>query len=261
MDQSLIKIILEMEDAIDILLLLRHSPQEMDALSECLAVDSQALLPQLQVLEGKYLICACDGGYELTAIGKLVVEQMVPLLDKLEIVIQNGSYFNNHKLDFIPGHLLSRLEELGPGKVIHPPPVEIYEPNKKFIDQIKDSSFLLLITSSLFSESAKMLAELNDNGVDVSVIFSAKLYDHILQHKPRDLERLAGSLQSKFYRYPHEIGVVSSAQNGHCLKFRMLSCENEYNYKQIIFSDQSAIKWGKDLFEHYRQQSTPVDKI
>ncbi|OPY18995.1 MAG: hypothetical protein A4E24_01750 [Methanomethylovorans sp. PtaU1.Bin093] len=66
-----------------VLLLLQDGPKGMDHLLKYLDTTRPALLPQMRVLEDSYLIIHYKDSYELTTIGKILFDEIVPLLNTL----------------------------------------------------------------------------------------------------------------------------------------------------------------------------------
>jgi predicted transcriptional regulator len=58
----------------------------MEEILRSLDTNRQALLPQIRVLEEHYLVNHQNDVYKLTTIGKLLVDEMVPLLDIIEVL-------------------------------------------------------------------------------------------------------------------------------------------------------------------------------
>jgi len=95
-----------------VFLLLKDGTKETEYLLDCLDTTRQALLPQIRVLQEHCLVSHSKDTHELTAIGKLIVDEMTLLLDKIEVLDTGIDYWTNHKMDFIPTHLLKRIDDL-----------------------------------------------------------------------------------------------------------------------------------------------------
>ncbi|MDG6245056.1 MAG: transcriptional regulator, partial [Methanolobus sp.] len=149
MTQPLINVIFASEKRKNTLVLLQDGPKEMEFLLSSLSTTRQALLPQIRILEDHYLIRDYQDVYELTTIGKLIVDYMKPIIDKTEIFDTDIDYWGTHDLDFIPPHLLVRINELGKCKLIKPHITELYEINKEFHEATKKSKSHYIVTTIL----------------------------------------------------------------------------------------------------------------
>jgi predicted transcriptional regulator len=108
MKKSLLDVIFMSEKRKGVLLLLQKGAQEMEDLLVSLKTTRQALLPQIRVLEDHYLVAHYKDVYELTTIGKLIVDEMKPLVDTITVLDSDINYWGSHNLDFIPSLLLQR---------------------------------------------------------------------------------------------------------------------------------------------------------
>jgi predicted transcriptional regulator len=106
MKKPLLDVIFASEKRKNALLLLQEGPRQMKALLTSLGTTRQALLPQMRMLEDHYLISHYEDTYELTTIGKLVVDKMAPLVSTLNVLDNDLDYWGTHNIDFIPAHLL-----------------------------------------------------------------------------------------------------------------------------------------------------------
>lgn len=127
MKKALLYVVFASEKRKNVLLLLQDGPQEMGYLLRSLDTTRQALLPQMRVLEEHYLVTNDKDIYELTNVGKLITEKMSHPLKMTDVLDVDVEYLGTHKLDFIPSHLLKRLDKLGPCNLITIALHEIFE--------------------------------------------------------------------------------------------------------------------------------------
>jgi len=65
----------------------------------------------------------------------------------------------------------------------------------------------------------------------------------------------------KFYLYPKDISLGTFAQNDHCSVLRTLSKDRTYDYTQLFCKGPDALKWGRELFDFYLNESIPITEI
>ncbi|MDI3539341.1 MAG: hypothetical protein PWQ52_464, partial [Methanolobus sp.] len=63
------------------------------------------------------------------------------------------------------------------------------------------------------------------------------------------------------YLYPKKIDVLTFAYNDHYLLINLLRSNGDTDNKHILCSNLSALEWGKELFQYYLKDSTPITKI
>ncbi len=152
MKKQLIDVIFNSKKRKETLLMLQDGSQEMDYLLKSLDTTRQALLPQLKILEDHHLVFHHYDIYELTTIGKLIVDEMKPLIDTTEVLDIDIDYWGTRNFSFIPPHLLKRINELGTCEIITPPISETHEVLQKFHSASKNSISLCGITTFFSSK-------------------------------------------------------------------------------------------------------------
>lgn len=245
----------------EVLLLLNEGPQEMEYLVKCLGTNRQALLPQVKILENHYLISHQNDVYELTSIGKLLIEEFIPLLGTIEFFDVDIEYLGTQKLEFIPSHLLKRVKEIGSSEVITPEIANMYDLNEEFHEASKKSKSVFIVTSFLYPNLCELTLELISNNVEVHFIISPELMDKLKGHKYVHVNKLLGSNLIHIYVYPKELDFLFMGCNDYYLIVNPLSQDGTTDRKYIISNKKEALKWGRDFFEYYLKDSTLITEL
>lgn len=243
----------------DVLLLLKDGPKDTDTIMSALGASRQALFPQIRVLSDCNIISTIDGSCRLTAIGTILVDRIVPLLDTFDLLENIGCY----ELDFIPPPLLKRVNELGPCNVVDPSLPEICDMDKEFHRLSTESKSIIAITTFMFPNFSDLFAAYTEKGIPVSVILSARLHDKLKCSRYQEYKDLIDNEIIDVYVHNDEMGLVSFTQSNHGIMFRLLSArgQSHYDYKRIIFQNPASFQWGRDLFDHYKTESVQVADI
>lgn len=262
MKKKLIDVIFASDKRKNVLLLLQNGPMEMELILSSLQTTRQALLPQIRMLEDHKLLHKDRGDvYELTLIGELIVSEMVPLLGLVDALDENIDYWGNHDLSFMPPHLLKRLNELQPSIVVEPEMSVIYEINRDFKEKAKESRSMTTFTTFLFPNYASFLSELKDKGVELSLIITNELFRKIKKENYEFLRTFVNEGHGKLFIYDDSVNVISFSQNDYCIMFRLFTKEGNFDNRLLMVHDQKAPGWGKELFEYYKQRSTPLTGV
>lgn len=243
------------------LLLLKDGPQEMEHLLGSLDTTRQALLPQIRILEEHYLVSHNKETYELTPIGKLIVKNMVPLTSTVDVLDNNIDYWGTHDLDFIPTHLINRLNQLCSCRMINPPLMELYDINKDFHKSSVKSQTLSLFFTFLYPNFPEIYSEWIDNVDHIRYIISRELLERIKSNYIDEFNNYINTGKFDLFVYNHETNFVSFGYNDYCAFFRLLSKTGEYDNKQLICFSSSAVKWTTELYEHFLRDSTPITEL
>ena len=240
-----------------VLLLLHEGPKDIEYLMEYLDTTRTALLPQIKVLQDSCLITREGSRCELTTLGKLVTSEMEPLVSTVATLGSDLSYWGSHSMDFIPPHLLDRLCELGECRFIKPTINDMMELNREFMENTYSSKSLFTITTFLHPNFVEIYSGLADKGVEVSVILFDDLFRKVKKENPEGLRHLINTVRTKFYVYDRPMNFITFSVNDHASIFRLLTISGDYDGGQLFASFPDAVRWGREFFEWYIQDSPP----
>lgn len=245
----------------EMLLLLKDGPVEMKAILRSMKTTRQALLPQIRILEEHQLVIHFDDSYALTKIGKLLVDTMIPLIERIGTLDVDIDYWGTHYLEFIPPHLLSRIKELGRCKIRNPSIPEIYNLPQGFEEESKKSKAVFGLTTVFHPNFSSVYKELTDNGVVVSTIISRELFESLKKSQYTNFKKLVESDKVNLFVYQGQVKTVFFAMNDFSTIYNILTNDGEVDHYIVRCHNRKAINWSKDLFEHYLKDSTPIIEI
>ncbi|MDW7733305.1 MAG: winged helix-turn-helix domain-containing protein [Methanolobus sp.] len=248
-------------DKMNLLLLLYNGPKKKRTILESLEISSQALVPTIRMLESSNIVIQYDGIYELTPIGKIAVDEMIPFLETLEFLENNLDYLAEHNLDFIPFHLLKRLRELCPYTILRPHFSEAFEFNKKLEETTDASKTFSIVTSLLLPSFPSFFPRWTDAGVKISIVVSEELLEKIRSDYLFLFKELLAKEQIELFVYPGAMSFQTFILNDYCFSCNLLSKTGAVSGEQLITCNPNALEWGKELFEYYKQCSSPVTLI
>ncbi|MDW7732765.1 MAG: winged helix-turn-helix domain-containing protein [Methanolobus sp.] len=261
MEKSLLEILFKSEKRKDLLLLLQDGPQEMDFILKSMGTDRQALLPQMKILKKYHLIVREHDKCSLTTIGKLIVDEMVPLLETIEVFDGDIDYWGTHKIDFIPPHIISRIGELGKCDIISPSLCDLFDVYRKFYDLAKPSKSVSIITSYLYPDYSKIFSELLRNNIDIDFIVSEELFDSIKINHRGNFGEFIKTGKFHFYVSNKKIEFLSFTYDDFHLLLSLLTNKGDFDNKHVLCPNPGALEWARELFDHYLKNSIPVTEI
>ncbi|WMW23198.1 winged helix-turn-helix domain-containing protein [Methanolobus mangrovi] len=233
----------------------------MDALLKSLKTTRQALLPQMKILEEHYLVIHYNDTYELTTIGNLIIGEMMPLLDTVDLFENDIDYWGTHNLSFIPPHLLQCIDKLRKCKVITPHHVDMYKLNEEILETSPISKSHYGIVTFYHPLFLQFISNLISNNVKVHMIVPQSVIDKFETEQSSQFEKIMLSELVHFSVYPEDMGFLGMACNDHYFMMRILKSNGEHDTRYILCNDRAVLEWGKELFEHYQKDSTPITDI
>jgi predicted transcriptional regulator len=261
MKKALLDVLFMSEKRTSTLLLLKNGAKEMEYLLSSLKTNRQSLLPQMRILEEHYLVSHDRDTYELTTIGKIIVDEMAPLVSTTDVLDANIDYWGTHNLDLVPPYLLERINELQNCKILNPSIVEMFEINKDFVESAIISSSISLISAIMHPSFPPLLSGLIKGNKEVLLIISKEVLSKLKEESYNQFKEFIDHGGVKFYLYPNDLKVTTLAISDSCFILRLLSKNHEFSNKQLICNDPCSHQWSKDLFDHYLKSSVLITEI
>ncbi|WP_292463478.1 winged helix-turn-helix domain-containing protein [Methanolobus sp.] len=260
MTKALLDVIFASGKRKGVLQLLKDGPQEMEYLLKSLDTTRQALLPQIRTLEDHYLIDQHKDAYQLTIIGKLLVDKMTPFLETIEVLDANIDYWGTHNIDFIPPHLLKEIKEIKNCEIINPPLTDLYSLHKSFhLNQKTESTYT--VTNFLYPDYCTIFTDLIDNGITVNYIVSKELFDKIKIEHCNNFQSFMKSKLFNFFSYNKKMNFLFFTFDDFHIVISLLKKDGDFDSKFILCSTQDALNWGKEMFDYYLNDSVQITQI
>lgn len=261
MKKTLVDVMFASEKRKNMLLLLQDGPKEMKTILKSLKATRTALLPQAKILKNHSLITQSGDIYELTTMGKIVVDETKPLLDIIDALDQNKEYLASHNIDCIPIHLLKRINEIKDCEIVEPSLLDTYEVNKIFSKMANESSSLFFVVTFMHPDFPAIMSEYAKRNINVSMILNKELFEKHKDEWPDEFEHFLNCENIKYYVCQKDIELLSLSISDQRFVLRLLSKNNEFSNKQLYSHNPKARQWSKDLFNHYLKDSTEITEI
>lgn len=261
MKKSLLDVIFASDKRKNVLLLLKDGAREMEDILVSLKTNRQSLLPQIRILEENHLVSHNKDTYELTTIGKLVVDEMDHLLATIQPFENDIDYWGNRNLDFIPSHLFERIGKLRNCEIISPDLTELFSIHKSLNPDYSLSSSVYTVTTILYPNFDSIIRELLESNLTLHYIFSQELFDKI---KAEHRATFAGFIKNNsfnMYVYNKDMNLLYFTFDDNHSLVCMLKSNGEFDHRFILCRDKDAVDWTKSLYEHYLKDSIPVKEI
>ncbi|MDY0388179.1 MAG: winged helix-turn-helix domain-containing protein [Methanolobus sp.] len=261
MKKNLLDIIFRSDRRKNVLLLLQNGPQEMETFLKSLKTSRQALLPQMRILENHHLIFHYEDTYELTIIGKLLVDEMVPLLETIEVFDKDIDYWGNHNFDFIPPHLLKKISQIRNYEIINPSLTDMYTFHEKFNDNSIPKKSIYVVSAFLYPNHCQIISKIIEKKIDFFFIVSEDLLDKIRTHHYADFKKFIESEHFNFYVSTKKMEFSSFTFDDYHILTSLLTKKGQFDNKYILCTSKDSLQWGKELFEHCLKDSVLITDL
>lgn len=244
-----------------ILLFLKDRPRSIDEILKYLSADSMAILPQIKKLKDRKLVLQYNHTYELSIIGKVIVDRMLPLLDTLEVLEDNFDYWSKRRLDGVPHILRGRIGELKNCKLIRPDMSHMFELNAEFVEKLLLSKQVFGFTSYFHPSFITLYLELAKKGVEISVLFTAPVLQRLKTDYKEAMKTLIEFEHVNFFLFPKEPKLAGFTVTDRFFLFTFFPEEKFFEHESLQSSEPEALKWGTDLFIYLQREAIKVKEV
>ncbi len=258
---SLIDLAFLSEKRKDVLLLLEEGPKTGDEIKTALNVNSTSIMPQIKKLkEGRLIVQDDRNTYRLSEMGEIVVEKMEPLLDTVRVFEENYDYWTNHDFTAIPEFLLNRIDELGNYFMLEADLNRLFEVPEDFKNNLLQSRYVKMFLSYFNPLHVEIYDELARKGAEVCLILTEPVFDRMKKDYYEDLKFLMESKNIEIYICDKNVTLKNVVTERFC-SLVLFDKKGKFDHQRLMSFDESALKWCEELFLHYKDMSTRLEKL
>jgi len=261
MKKPLLDVLFASEKRKQVILQLKDGAKEMEDLLSTLDTTRNALLPQIRMLEEHYLVSHSQDAYELTILGKMVADQIVPLIDTVETFDSDIEYWGTHNIDFLPPDLSGSIAAMKDCDIVSPSVTEMYEIHKSFQRNSKLPTFIYVVTPFLYPNYQELFSEMLGNGVNLYFIVPQEVLDKIKTSHRADFEEFIKSKYLHLFMYNRKMDFLFLVVDDFHLLMGLFKQNGDYDNRYLLCSSSNAVNWGRAFFEYCLKDSTPITEI
>lgn len=257
---GLLSILTFSEKRKDILFLLEEKPCTLSDIREYFNVSSPEISPRIKEMVNYNLIKKTDKHYQLTPIGKAMIRHFRPFLEIIETIEKNESFWKEHYLDDLPQNMIDNLMELKNSELVSDSIENIYESHKTFTENISKSSFLKGVSSIFIPTYPDFVVSMAERDVPTSLILTEKVFSKVRDEHCEKLEYYLNASNTELFVLD-DIKVAFVVTD---IFFSMSLFFNPDTYDprtDLVGYDRSSLKWGSELFDHYKAMSRQITSI
>ncbi|WP_048119154.1 MULTISPECIES: helix-turn-helix transcriptional regulator [Methanosarcina] len=261
MSSSLCDTIWLSEKRKNLLLLLMEGPRDIEQIKTSLNVTSKAMMPQIKILKKQGLVLQKENTYMLSEIGKLVVGNMLPLLNTLEVLEENKEYWTSRDTSVIPQEQFMRLGELGECMVIEPDLNHLFDLPREFTENLIKSRCIMSSLSYYHPLYSSLYSRLAKSGAEMEIVLTKAVLERLKNDCRDELETLLDSENTVVKVCEENLKLPTIAVTEKFMYICLFDKQGKYDHRKVMSFDASALRWGRELFIHYNELSQKVIEI
>lgn len=245
------------------LLLLSESPRTLEQVKNTLNVNSSPMMAQIRILMDQGLVTyENDDKFYLSKFGEIITKQMKLLMDTWYVYNVNKKYWLTHDTDAIPHHLMERIKELGHFKIVEPDMNHLFEPPKELNESLKTSTRIMTFYSYFCPDCPTNYSKLAKMEIDYTLILTRPVFERLKNEFTQECQTMLNSKTAGLYIYDYDKKVPGSISvTDDLMLLALFNNEGTFDHKKLISFEESALKWGEELFMHYKSMSKDVKEL
>ncbi|HEY3362005.1 MAG TPA: winged helix-turn-helix domain-containing protein [Methanosarcina sp.] len=262
MESSLLDVLFLSEKRKNLLLLLLDGPKNIEEIKNTLDVRSSPIMTQIKILMKQDLVVESDRLYKLSSIGEILVPKMKVILETFNVFDKNHDYWINQDMTSIPPEFLDEIGKLGDYMEVKPDRNHVFEYPKEVVKQLSESEKVRISSSFFLPIYPSLCIDLAAKGTDITLVFTEYVYDRMLNDYKKELEHFLNLKHTKLYVCNNNNMKIASSIVTEKFMSLSLFCNSGiyYNHNLVSF-DEGALRWGRELFDHYKNIARPITRL
>jgi len=118
-----------------------------------------------------------------------------------------------------------------------------------------------MITSVFHPGAIDLVTDLINNNVNFYLITSSDLHDKVMKEEYSEVVKLTQNKLVHLFVYPKTMPFQFISFNECYIMLSLLKNNGEPDINYILCESKNTLEWGKELFEYYLKDSTPITEI
>jgi predicted transcriptional regulator len=241
------------------LLMLMEGPATVDEIKDSLTGTTSSIMAQVKILIEQGLIEQKEDEYRLTYIGNIIMKKIRPLIETLNVVEDNKDYWDGRNLSAVPEFLLERIGDLGKVLVHEPDLNHLFEPPKALLTSLKQTKSACTFYSYFCPSCPNNYSDLAKREVNYELILTRPVYERLMEEYNEQYEAMMKARNSNLFICDDDtVKLGSLSITDELMLIAFFNKQGIFDHKKVISFEESALKWGKDLFVYYKERSEKV---
>ncbi|WP_156160973.1 MULTISPECIES: winged helix-turn-helix domain-containing protein [unclassified Methanosarcina] len=239
---------------------MKEGPKNIDEIKEVLDVNSSALMPQIKKLLKWDLVTydPIEDMYKLSDMGVLIVEKIEEFLNIINIYAENHEYWETRDLSEIPYHMRKRIGNLKHCELLEADRDCLFEFHPNVVENVLASKYVMMASSAFQPQTVSIFSKLLQKNAKVSFVLTEQVFDKFFDDFPDQFKCFLGHENMNISMRNGHIGPLTLVVTNTFMALWLFDKNGRFDGTMLISSEESALKWGRELFTYYSSISNMV---
>jgi predicted transcriptional regulator len=154
-----------------------------------------------------------------------------------------------------------RLGELGECRVIEPDLNHLFDLPREFTENLIKSRCIMSSLSYYHPLYPSLYSRLATSEAEVELVLTRAVFERMKDGSRNELETLLNSKNTTVRIYDDNLQPPTIAVTEKFMYLCLFDKQEKYDHRIVMSFDLSALRWGKELFTHYKKSSREVTEI
>jgi predicted transcriptional regulator len=243
-----------------ILLSLYDGPKKLGYLREATGIASSTLIHGLRQLEEKrWLVRKGDNSY-LTSKGKVVLMNLIKLMEKFKTFDIQLNFWKNHNLNGIPLELQKDIDALRESYLVEVTLDNLEEPFTRYLQMLSEAKNMNAVLPVFFSRHTDAIHKILLKGGTAKLILAEDIFKQFMeQFDWNELQKYIKSGDLEIMVISENIEVVCVVSDIF-VSLGLFFEDGVYDTSRLLMGhEMEALAWGDKLFQYYEGNGKKMD--
>lgn len=244
-----------------VFLCLKDGPKTVRYIEKAIGIRTSTILHSVKEMIEAGLIKRTSDGYRLTNIGEIQAVLLDDLVSCIVALDEHKDFWQSHDISGIPIHLRKKIGMLTDSEVFKDGPVTVLSTQEYFISELKKAKRIYGVSPIIAPGYAESIACAVENGSQVDLIITGKIFNIIIKESKESLIHLLASKGFRLYCLEEELTVAFTVTD-RILSLGLFRQDGRYDVtSDLNCRGEKALLWGRELFDYYLHRSKPISSI
>ena len=248
---------------IKIMISLMEGSKKTKDLRKSIGIQSSTILHGIIELEKQNLVSRKGDNYYLSEVGEIAILKLVDMIKTAVSLKKFQKLWLNHDIDAIPQHLLMKIGDLSPGKLIEAEHDDLFKTHGIHEQIILNAAKIRGVSPIFYPDYIKTFNRIIEKGVNVELILTEEILEKTIRlHDPeslKNLKKLISQEKIKIWKIKEDVKVAFTITDK-SITLGLFSKKGMYNSTHILLSHHDdSIEWCNKLFDYYLKKAQKVD--
>ena len=240
----------------EILQILSDSPKSIKEISELTGMSAPLISKHLKKLSELGFVDKDGTRYALTDKGYFMYLALEKFRKIAEILDKEPEFWESHDFSGIPDEFKLRIDEIGDYRILKSGKDEVLKHFRVFSSIYTESEVVRVASAVFFPSHPKMFEEISSKA-DVEVVIPLKALNTLRNEYRKELEQYLANGGRIYVKDDVRLTVIVT-EKALCMGFFLRN--GKYDTESGLLSlDESAIRWGFELYGYFRKNAVPIE--